>query len=181
MLPKVKALAIIGLALALGAPAVQASTYQQRLDMSATAIAGKPVTVRCFVSSTTWDAFAAQSGYTGDSVLGLTLPGGSTNNISPGVCETVFTATVLGVRRVPLHQLAEAVDTLSHEANLAYLSPADGVDAQAEACAQRFEAEVAHVVLQVPYHTAEMRRLVAASLRFSHGEQEVLGESACPR
>ena len=175
-----KLLSLFVLALVFTASA-SASTIQQKLDASASFIAGKPVTETCYRSQAAWNAYAKANGYSGSSVLALSIPGGNTNRYSPEVCLIINTVATLGLKEVPAREVGEAIMVLAHEPELSYFPYVDGVDSQAEACGPMFYAEVAHTVFGVAYHTIAMRKLVAAALVWHNAEAKALGASICPR
>jgi hypothetical protein len=108
-----KLLAFTLLGLALASPAVAANRPDPRLDAAASWVAGRAITVRCETDQATWDAESGNDLAPGFIRSGY-YSGGSTINIGPWGCLRLHSALEKH-GSVLLHELAQAMHTLTHE------------------------------------------------------------------
>jgi hypothetical protein len=153
-------------------------TMQARLNLTASTIAGKPVTVDCHYSVADWSATVAKVGLTpgpGQYVDAFTYIGTGPVELGDEVCHSLQ----LPLSKLTTFQEGQVIDVMAHEPNHAF-----GLrnEAQTEACAHRYEALVIHDLYGIAYHTAKMRLLVSVALQWS--KINVIGSyqgGTCPR
>jgi hypothetical protein len=108
---KLLALTLLGLALA--SPAAAANRPDPRLDAAASSVAGRAITVRCETEQAAWDAESFSDVAPGFITSGY-YSGGSAVNIGPWACLRLHSALEKH-GSVLLHELAQAIHTLTHE------------------------------------------------------------------
>jgi hypothetical protein len=129
-------------------------------------LSGRPLTVSCAATTQQWAQELTNVGLPGAAAeyYGFSLIPQGEMQLSPYVCQGLRLGSVASTRRSHELKVAWSVDVLIHES--VHLGRFTYDEALAEACARTGLESELHRLYQVPYRSAEMRRLTRAAALF---------------